>query len=162
MASDSQCPNFLWTELVNTATYLINISPTRSNNGTPFDQLYYKSKPRVDHLRIFGSTCYVHVPKESRSKLENKTKKCFFLGYDDQSKAYRVYDPIYKKVHISCDIIFEEQNIGYNLLQQDTSTLPETITFPNAVLEPDDSEPISPTSLSLSFSNSPNTSPAQF
>ena len=39
MASASQCPNYLWSELINTANYLINISPTRSNQGTTPDQL---------------------------------------------------------------------------------------------------------------------------
>ena len=83
MAFASQFLGFFSMELIDTATYLINISPTRSNNGNIPDQLYYQTLPGVDHLRIFGSICYLHVPKESRSKLESKTKQCFFLGYND-------------------------------------------------------------------------------
>ena len=49
MASTSSCPNFLWTELINTENYLINISPTRSNHGTTPDHLYYGTVPKVAH-----------------------------------------------------------------------------------------------------------------
>ena len=94
MGSVSQCPNFLWTEFINTTNYLISISPTQSNLGITHDQLYYGTIPRVDHLRIFGSLCYLYIPKGSRSKLDSKTRKCFFLRYDDQSKAFRIFDPL--------------------------------------------------------------------
>jgi transposase InsO family protein len=166
MGSASQCPGFLWTELVNTATYLINISPTRSNNGNTPDQLYYQTLPRVDHLRIFGSICYLHVLKESRSKLESKTKQCIFLGYDDQSKAYRVYDPIHKRIYISQDIIFDEQHFGFNFLQTATSLQPEPPIFLELTYDSEDSNPASPihsssgtTILPFDFDQSPVSNP---
>jgi hypothetical protein len=158
MAFASQCPSFLWIKLINIANYLININPTRSNNGTTPDQVYYKTKPKVDHLRIFGSLYYLHIPKESRSKLDSKTRRCFFLGYDEQSKAFYVYDPIYRKLHISRNIVFDEQTIGYNFIQQNAPSQIEPILFPepntpdsnfsNPIL----SEPLEP--------NSPNPTPA--
>jgi hypothetical protein len=85
-----------------------------------FLQSPYKTKLKGDHLRIFGSLCYLHIPKESHSKLNSKTCRCFFLGYDEQSKAFRVYDPAHRKLHISRDIVFDEQTIGYSFIQQNT------------------------------------------
>jgi hypothetical protein len=117
MANASNYPGFLWPEVVNAANHLINLSPTRTNSGIPPNQLYHKAIPRVDHLIIFGSLCYLHVPKEHRSKLESKTKSCFFVGYDEQSKAYRVYELFTQKVHISRDIVFNEQNVGFQYCQ---------------------------------------------
>jgi hypothetical protein len=32
-----------------------------------------------------------------------------FIGYELGSKAYRVYDPVTKKVHVSRGIVFDEQ-----------------------------------------------------
>jgi hypothetical protein len=32
-----------------------------------------------------------------------------FVGYESDCKAYRVYDPITKHVHVTCDIVFDEQ-----------------------------------------------------
>ena len=30
------------------------------------------------------------------------------IGYEEGSKCYRVYDPIAKRVQVTCDVIFEE------------------------------------------------------
>ena len=37
------------------------------------EEKYSEKIPRVDHLRVFGSPCFVHVPKEDREKLLSKT-----------------------------------------------------------------------------------------
>ncbi|GKU96986.1 hypothetical protein SLEP1_g10166 [Rubroshorea leprosula] len=51
---------------------------------------------------------YAHVPDQRRSKLDDKGEKCIFLGVSDQSKAYRLYNPLTKKVIISRDVVFDE------------------------------------------------------
>ncbi|PHT94751.1 hypothetical protein T459_02633 [Capsicum annuum] len=45
-------------------------------------------KPTVDHFRIFGCITYAHIPDEKRKKLDDKSKKCIFLGVSEASKAY--------------------------------------------------------------------------
>ncbi|GJX04969.1 retrovirus-related pol polyprotein from transposon TNT 1-94 [Tanacetum coccineum] len=35
-------------------------------------------------------------------------RKCVLLGVSDESKAYRLYDPVSKKIIVSRDVIFEE------------------------------------------------------
>jgi hypothetical protein len=102
---------------------------------SPLTKLYYQTQPRVNHLCIFGSVCYLHIPKELHSKLDNRTQRCFFLGYDDQTKAFHVFDPIYQKIHISKDIVFDEQKVGYNLVLQSDLSHPEPLFF--LVTEPD-------------------------
>ena len=130
MANANNYPGFLWPKVVNAANHFINISPTRTNSGIPLNQLYHKAIPKVNHLRIFWSLCYLHVPKEHISKLESKTKPYFFVGYDEQSKAYRVYEPITRKVHISRDIVFNKQKIGFQYCQQPSTQQSSTIDFP--------------------------------
>jgi hypothetical protein len=61
---------------------------------------------------VFGSLAYVHVSKSEKSKLETKSIKCMMVGYDDQSKAYKCFDPKEKKVLISKDVVFDERIIG--------------------------------------------------
>jgi hypothetical protein len=41
-------------------------------------------------------------------KLEDRSTSMIFIGYEPRSKAYRVYDPVSKKVHVSRDVIFDE------------------------------------------------------
>eukprot|EP00249_Psilotum_nudum_P034762 c54262_g1_i1 orf=1-294(+) len=71
-------------------------------------QSYSSNKPSVEYFCVFGSECFVHVPDANRTKWEPKSRKCIFLGYNMQSKGYRLYDPEMKKVLESRDVVFNE------------------------------------------------------
>jgi hypothetical protein len=43
-----------------------------------------------------------------KKKLHNKSFRCVLLGVSEESKAYRLYDPISKKIVINRDIMFIE------------------------------------------------------
>jgi hypothetical protein len=68
-------------------------------------------KLSVAHLKMFGSVAYAHVPNQKRTKLEDKSKMLIFIGYDEKSKAYNFYDPLTKKVHVSCDVQVNEESM---------------------------------------------------
>ena len=54
----------------------------------------------------------MYIPKDERSKLDDKTKQCIFLGYGHEEFGYRLWDPVDKKVIRSRDVIFfEDQTI---------------------------------------------------
>ena len=74
-------------------------------------EAWFGRKPEVSHLRIFGSVCYVHVPEEKRTKLEERAELGIFIGYSSVVKAYRVYNLKTKKVQISRDVRFDEKLI---------------------------------------------------
>ena len=63
----------------------------------------------ISHLRIFGWVAYAHVPEEMRRKLDERSHKCIFIGYSEEYKAYRLYNPITKKYVISRDVVFKEE-----------------------------------------------------
>ena len=59
----------------------------------------------VSHLKVFGCVAYAHVPDELRKKLDKKGHKCIFVGYFEDTQAYKLYDPITRKVRfISRDV----------------------------------------------------------
>jgi len=60
---------------------------------------------------------YVYIPKEQRKKLDSKTQIGLFLGYDSETKAYRVYDQNKRKVIVSRDVVFDEGKVGYQYLK---------------------------------------------
>ena len=83
-----------WALVVDTACYLKNISPTSALvDKTPYE-VWFGQKPFVAHLRVFGCEAFMHVPKEKRSKLDNKAEKCIFIGYKDGIKGYKLWNPM--------------------------------------------------------------------
>jgi hypothetical protein len=97
-----------WGEAVQTAVYLLNRSPTRCLKGkTPYEAWFGK-KPIVRHLKVFGCVAFVKVTRPHLSKLDARGLKTVFIGYEEGSKAYRLYDPVANRVHISRDVVFDE------------------------------------------------------
>ena len=58
----------------------------------------------VSHLKKFCCVADAHVPNELRKKLDNKGQKCIFVSYSKDTKAYKLYDPVIRKVIISQDV----------------------------------------------------------
>ena len=81
------------------------------------EEVFTKKKHAVDHMRIFGTPVYVHVPKEKRAKLEPSGKKGIFVGYSDCSKAYRVYIPGQRYIEVNRDVIFHEEAVFRKTLE---------------------------------------------
>jgi hypothetical protein len=93
---------------VGTACYLVNKSPSSGlGDKTPQD-LWTGKEPSLTHLKLFSYDAYVHVPKESKSKLDKKAEKCIFIGYKDGLKGYKLWNLETKKVVYSQDVVFRE------------------------------------------------------
>lgn len=90
----------LWAEAVACAIYLLNrVLTTAMTESTPYFG-WYGRKSNVSHLRVFGCTAYAHIPADERSKLDPKGLKCFFVGYAETQKGFRLYEPVSRKVKI--------------------------------------------------------------
>lgn len=57
---------------------------------------------------MWGSLAHAHISDEKRGKLDDKSTICILLGFSEESKGYRLYDPKTKKIIISRDVVFEE------------------------------------------------------
>ena len=64
----------------------------------------------VSHLKLFGCGAYAHVSDELRKKLDKKGQKCIFVGYSEDTKAYKLYAPVARKVIISRDVQFVDND----------------------------------------------------
>jgi len=82
--------------------------PTKVLNGkTPFEMLFGKA-PSYDHLRVFGSLCFMTTVKHGRDKFQDRAKACVFMGYPFGKKGYRVMELATSKFYESRDIVFHE------------------------------------------------------
>jgi hypothetical protein len=108
MISAMEVPKSFWPEAVKWATYVMNRSPTFAVKDMTPEEAWSGSKPFVHHFRVFGCLAHVHVPDAHRKKLDGKSIKCILLGVSEESKAYKLYDPVEKKIIVSRDVVFEE------------------------------------------------------
>lgn len=105
-------PAIFWGEVIKTAVHILNRALTRSLDGkTPYEE-WYRRKQHMHYFRVFG--CVAHVKKISPSvtKLSDRSTPMVFLGYEEGCKAYRVFDPEARKLHVTRDIMFQEEKNG--------------------------------------------------
>jgi len=93
-----------WKLALANAVYIRNRSPGKRSGKemTPYEMLTGQ-KPNLKHLRRFGETCYAHVPKQKRGKLEENAIQCRIIGFKE--KGYLVEEVAsgkrYQTVHVS-------------------------------------------------------------
>ncbi|GBN69354.1 Retrovirus-related Pol polyprotein from transposon TNT 1-94 [Araneus ventricosus] len=109
-------PLKLWAEAVNTAVYVLNrIDPTREKEKTPIE-LWSGSSFNFGYLKVFGTKCFVHVPKQRRQKLNPKSVAGLFVGYCSEKDGYRVWLKEHKII-LSRDVIFKNE-ASYSVIAQ--------------------------------------------
>ena len=71
---DKGLPNFFCVKVVNTAVFLLNRLPTKPlQKRTPL--------------------CFSYIPQVKRDELDKKAEHEIFVGYNSNSKAYRILLP---------------------------------------------------------------------
>ena len=53
----------LWAKVASTAVYIHNKCPHKALEEKTPEEVFTGIKPSIDHLRIFGSPIYIHIPK---------------------------------------------------------------------------------------------------
>ncbi|KAF8725661.1 hypothetical protein HU200_020204 [Digitaria exilis] len=102
-------PGRFWGEAVTTAVFILNRAPTKSlDSKTPYEA-WYEKKPAVHYFRTFGCVAHVKNTGGHLKKLDDRSKAMVFLGYEPGTKAYRLYDPGADRVHVSRDVVFQEE-----------------------------------------------------
>ncbi|KAK9737823.1 hypothetical protein QE152_g10390 [Popillia japonica] len=104
-----------WAEAVNTAVYLKNRAPTKALSGMLPEEYWTGNKINLQHLKVFGSRAFAHIPKEKRTKWDAKSKEMIMVGYCENSKAYRLINPDDpRKVEKGRNVFFIEDNKPHN------------------------------------------------
>jgi transposase InsO family protein len=121
MIAEKNIPKKFWPEAVIWATFVLNRSPTLAVKDITPEEAWSGIKPSVHFFKVFGCLAYVHVPDALRKKLDPKGVKCVHLGISNESKAYKLYDPLHKKIIVSRDVVFDESK-GWNWNDKPTTT----------------------------------------
>jgi hypothetical protein len=123
---EGRLPGSFWATAVSTAVHLHNRLPTSANSGiTPFE-LMYKTTPDLSLVRVYGSLAYVHVKKDKRTGFSSHMEKAIFVGYPNQHKGWRFFNPLTRKFVLSDRADFDER-----VFPGLTTRLPEPAPFPS-------------------------------
>jgi hypothetical protein len=96
-----------WPEAILYFAYSFNRICHKDQRKTPFE-LFGGSEPSVNHLKPFGITAYVGIPKQRRSKFSARAEKGILVGYAFRTKGYRVWLPDSNKIVESINVSFKE------------------------------------------------------
>lgn len=108
MLAEKNLPKECYEEAVNWFVFVQNRSPTLIVKDKTPEEVWSGRKPSIHFFRVFGCIGHVHVPKALRKKLDNRSIKCVLLGVSEESKVYRLVDPLSKKIYIGRDVVFSE------------------------------------------------------
>ncbi|GJY34937.1 putative ribonuclease H-like domain-containing protein [Tanacetum coccineum] len=118
MLADSLLPTTFWAEAVSTACYIFNrVRVTKPQNKTPYE-LLFGHKPIISYIRPFGCHVTILDTLSVLGKFDGKCDEGFLVGYSLNSKAFRVYNLVTKKVEVNLHVKFLEEKpnvkgVGY-------------------------------------------------
>jgi hypothetical protein len=116
LLANASMPLKYWDEAFLTATFLINLLPSKVLNFmTPVEKLL-NVKPNYDSLRVFGCACWPNLRPYNTRKLAFRSKRCIFLGYSPMHKGVKCLDVSIGRRYISRDVIFDENIFPFHSL----------------------------------------------
>lgn len=132
MMTESGVPLYFWYQACSTAVFLTNrrITTAVLGNRTPFEVWHFR-KPNISHLRVFGCKAYRLIRKELRlSKFQESSSEGVLVGYDDDNFNLQVYDLSTRRIHLSHDVTFDEDNFPFIKIKfHDSKTGPSHLTL---------------------------------
>jgi hypothetical protein len=110
MLDEYKTSDRFWAEAVNTACHATNRLYLHKLLKKTSYELLTGNKHNVSHFRVFESKCYILQKRSKSSKFAPKTYEGVLLGYDSNTRAYRVFNVTTGCVETTCDAVFDETN----------------------------------------------------
>ncbi|KAL0451611.1 UNVERIFIED_CONTAM: Retrovirus-related Pol polyprotein from transposon TNT 1-94 [Sesamum latifolium] len=95
----------LWGEALLTACHVHNMIPSKKFKISPYD-IWNGRKPYLNYLRVWGCLAFYRISDPNRTKLGPRAIKSVFVGYAENSKAYRLLD-------LDSNVIIESRDVKF-------------------------------------------------
>jgi len=106
-ALGSKIPASLWPEALETFVYVMNRTLNSINTEKTAYELFFKVKPDLSHLQVWGSKAFVTLSQRDTKGFTPPTKIMYFVGYDPEHHSiYKFYDPIKQ-------VVIRERNVKF-------------------------------------------------
>ena len=108
-------PSSFWTKAIEAACQIRNRLPHSSlNKGVSPYQAFFNQQLSLDHFRVFGSICYIHIPEERRppqSTWNDRATKGVIVGYPSTA-LYEYYDFTRRKFGTEHNLTIHEDDFA--------------------------------------------------
>ena len=114
MRKAAGAPDRYWPLSLDAFVHVRNRMPLRDGGKSPYEawnNIVVPLADRIKHLRVWGCLAYLLVHKGLRKKLDDKARRCIFLGYSPEHKAYRLLDLATGKFHVGVSVMFDEDTL---------------------------------------------------
>jgi hypothetical protein len=97
-----------WGEEMTTIVFLLNHALTKPlNDKMPFEACYSR-KATVGFFKTFRCVVSNKNKRAWLKKLDDQSAPMVFIGYSEGAKVYQMLEPGTRRVHVSCNVIFDE------------------------------------------------------
>jgi hypothetical protein len=114
MLDEYKTSNWFWAEAINAACHTTNRIYLHKLLKKTSYELLIVYKANVSYFQVFKSKCYILQKRSKFSKFDPKTYEGFLLGYDSNSRAYRIFNVTTGYIETMCDMVFDETNGSQN------------------------------------------------
>ena len=105
-------------DIVDNVIYLINKGPSSSFDGGILEEAWTRKKVNYSFLKTFNCEAFVHIDKQNRTKLEQKSKKSTLIRYEVNDFGYHLYDYENYKIIRSRDVLLNVKVMYKDQLQR--------------------------------------------
>nr|GEX79244.1 retrovirus-related Pol polyprotein from transposon TNT 1-94 [Tanacetum cinerariifolium] len=111
MMKATNMPKIFWAEAVRYAIHILNSVLTKAIEDITLYEAIERRKPNLENLRVFGCIAYAKIPSQHLTKLDDGSTRMVYLGNEQGSKAYRLFDLTTHRICVSRDVKFKENEI---------------------------------------------------
>lgn len=69
--------------------------------------------PSIEDLKVFGYLCFASTLAAKIGKVDNRARKCVFLGYRARTKGFVLYDLVSRETLVSRDVMFYKDEFPF-------------------------------------------------
>ena len=82
----------------------------------------------MSNIRVFGSTAWARISHDKRKYFQTQSVECFFIGYSNESKGFKILDIRTKQIIIEISVWFDEPLQEVKLVKEKTVEFPSYST----------------------------------
>ncbi|KAI5386911.1 hypothetical protein KIW84_073160 [Lathyrus oleraceus] len=147
------------------AVHIINRLPSPLLKYKSPYELLFKQPPVMLHLKVFGCLSYATSLQAHRTKFQPRARKVVFIGYEEGTKGFILYDLENHDIFISRNVIFYETTFPFKSHISPPAISPHTAQNLDDILLPTPQSSFGQQhstymTLSFDFSSSTSTDPA--